>query len=155
MLKVVGDLSEEQLRWRPTPTAHSIAWTLWHIARADDNVAADLTAQSIWQRGGYAARWGHPERGVGTGWDDQRAASLPLPPKDELLGFVHEVFDAVDQARDRIDESRVGQEIDSIFTSGRTTVNDVVMAELVHDNRHLGELEYIKGLLGLPGTATR
>jgi hypothetical protein len=155
VLKVVGDLTDEQLRYRPAPKAHSLGWTLWHVARADDNVAFDLTGRSVWENGRYAARWDHPEKGSGTGWDDERAASLPLPPKDELLGFVREVFAAVDAARQTIDESRFGTEVESRFMSRRTTVADVIMSELAHDNRHLGELEYLKGLLGLRGTATR
>jgi DinB family protein len=31
-LKLVADLTDEQLAARPTPTAHSIGWTLWHVA---------------------------------------------------------------------------------------------------------------------------
>ena len=36
-----------------------------------------------------------------------------------------------------------------------TVGNNVVMPHLVHDNRHLGEIECLRGLLGLRGTATR
>jgi len=155
VLKMVSDLSDEQLRWRPSPRAHSMGWTLWHIARADDNVVFDQTGTSLWRSRGHAARWGHPEEGAGTGWDDEAAASLPLPPKDELVAFAREIFAAADAARDALDERRFGDEIESRFMSARTTRGEVLMTELVHDNRHLGELEYIKGLLGLRGTATR
>jgi hypothetical protein len=154
VLKVVGDLTDEQLRYRPAPKAHSIGFILWHVARADDNVAFDLTGRSVWEGGRYADRWGHPAKGIGTGWDDEKAASLALPPRDELLGFVREVFAAVDAARGTIDESRFAAGLESRFMSRRTTVADVIMSELSHDNRHLGELEYLKGLLGLRGTAT-
>jgi len=155
VLRLVSELSDEQLRWRPSPQAHSIGWTLWHVARADDNVVFDLTGISLWRRGGYPARWGHPESGAGTGWDDEAAASLPLPPRDELLAFAREIFAAADTARDALDERHYGDGIDSRFLSERSTRGEVVMTELVHDNRHLGELEYIKGLLGLRGTVTR
>ena len=156
VLKLVDELTDEQLRWRPSAKAHSIGWTLWHIARADDNVLFDLSGASLWRSGAYAARWKHPERGSGTGWEDEEAASLPLPAKDELLTFAREVFAAVDLARVGLDEARFADEIaESRFLSERTTKGGVVGAELTHDNRHLGELEYIKGLLGLRGTVTR
>lgn len=154
VIKVVGDLTDEQLRYRPAPKAHNIGFILWHLARADDNVVFDLTGRSVWESGRYAERWGHPERGAGTGWDDEKAAALPLPPKAELLSFVREVFAAVDAARRTIDESRFESGLDSRFLSRHTTVADVIMSELAHDNRHLGELEYLKGLLGLRGSAT-
>lgn len=35
ILAAVADLTEDQLRWKPTPTAHSIAFNLWHLARCD------------------------------------------------------------------------------------------------------------------------
>jgi len=37
---------------------------------------------------------------------------------------------------------------------GRTTYGETLLVSVTHDNRHLGEMEYIKGLLGLRGTAT-
>jgi uncharacterized damage-inducible protein DinB len=155
ILAVVADLTDEQLAWRPSPRAHSIGFTLWHTARADDNVQADLTGAALeWDAGEYAKRWGHPERGVGTGWDDERAASLPLPPKQELFDYVKRVFDRVDAAVDAVDDASVERAVRSRFMGAESTMGEIVVVCMSHDNRHLGEMEYIKGLLGLRGTAT-
>ena len=155
ILAVVAELSDEQLAWRPAARAHSIGFTIWHTARADDNVQADLTGSDLeWVTGAYAKRWEHPERGVGTGWDDERAAALPLPPKNELLAYVRRVFERVDAALGTIDDAAFSRVIESRFMEGDSTLGEVVMACMSHDNRHLGEIEYIKGLLGLRGTAT-
>jgi len=155
ILAVVGDLTDEQLAWRPSPRAHSIGFTLWHTARANDNVQSDLTGATLeWDSGSYAARWGHPERGVGTGWDDERAAALPLPPKNELLGYAARVFERVDAAVDAVDEARFDAPIRSRFMGGDSTGGEIVVVCMSHDNRHLGEMEYIKGLQGMKGSAT-
>jgi hypothetical protein len=155
ILAVAEPLSQEQLGWRPSGTAHSIGFALWHTARADDNVQADLTGGELeWVSGRWAARWGHPERGVGTVWDDARAAALPLPPKDELFEYARRVFAAVDAAADGIDDERLSLAVTSRFIGGPSSAGDVLATCVVHDNRHLGEMEYIKGLLGLRGSAT-
>jgi uncharacterized damage-inducible protein DinB len=155
ILVVVSDLSDEQLQWRPAPRAHSTGFTLWHTARADDNVQADLTGEGLeWESGGYAARWHHPDRGVGTGWDDEKAAALPLPPKSDLLAYVRRVFERVDAALDGVDAAAFARPLRSRFMNGESTYGEVVLSCISHDNRHLGEMEYIKGLLGLKGTAT-
>ena len=155
ILAVVADLTDEQLAWRPSPRAHSIGFTLWHTARADDNVQSDLTGAELeWDAGAYAKRWGHPERGVGTGWDDERAASLPLPPKAELLEYVKRVFDRVDAAVGSLEEARFDRPARSRFMGGDSTAGEIVVVCMSHDNRHLGEMEYIKGLQGMKGTAT-
>ena len=155
ILAVVNDLTDDQLAWRPTQRAHSIGFTLWHTARANDNVQSDLTGHPLeWDAGGYAARWGHPERGTGTGWDDERAAALPLPARDELFLYVRRVFDAVDAATGALDDGALPRTLRSRFMGEDCSIAEIVGSAIAHDNRHLGEIEYIKGLLGLRGTAT-
>ena len=156
LLKVVDDLDDEHLNWRPAPKAHCIGYILWHTARADDNMQADLAGgDTLWDRDRYFERWGHPEKGVGMGWDDEAAASLPIPPKAELLEYVRRVFAACDAASGTIDEARFGATQRSRFMSREATAGDVLLTGITHDNRHLGEMEYVKGLQGLRGTVTR
>lgn len=152
-MKVIADLSDEQLAWRPSPTAHSIAWTLWHIARADDNVVRDLTGRSIWKDGGYRERWGLTTDRMNR-MEDGEAAAMRMPSKDDLLGYVRAVFAATDAAIDAVDAARSAEEIDSSFTGRRTTLGELCVFLVSHDGRHLGEMEYIKGLQGIPGTVT-
>jgi len=64
------------------------------------------------------------------------------------------VFAATDAAVATIDEQRFGEEIQSGFMSGRAAVGAALIGQVGHDARHLGEMEYIKGLIGLPGTVT-
>ena len=155
ILTIVGDLTDEQLVWRARPGAHSIGFTLWHVARADDNVQADLTGEELeWVRGGYAKRWSHPERGVGTGWDDEKAATLPMPTKDELLEYARRVFAATDAGVDAVTAASWSHTVRSRFLDGDSTLGEVILVCMSHDNRHLGEMEYIKGLQGMRGSAT-
>lgn len=155
ILAIVSDLTDDQLAWRPTQRAHSIGFTLWHTARANDNVQADLTGHPLeWDAGGYAARWGHPERGTGTGWDDERAAALALPRCEELFLYVRRVFDAADAATGALDDPALSRTVRSRFMGADSSIAEIVGSAIGHDNRHLGEIEYIKGLLGLRGTAT-
>jgi hypothetical protein len=151
-LKLVAGLTDAQLAARPTPTAHSIGWTLWHVARADDNFQRDLGGRSIWKVGGYGARWGLPDRM--NEMEDSAAAAMPMPAKDELLGYVRAVFSATDAAVATIDDARFGEEIESGFMSRRCAVGEAYLASIGHDGRHLGEMEYIKGLQGVAGTVT-
>lgn len=154
LLKIVDDLTDEQLAWRPAPKAHSIGFTFWHVARADDNVQADLNGtETIWKTDDYPAKWAHPEKGIGMGWDDDAAAALPLPPKAELIGYAKRVFEACDAATD-LDAAGFAEKRRSRFMSREATLGDIVFTGITHDNRHLGEMEYIKGLLGLRGSVT-
>jgi hypothetical protein len=152
---VVNDLNDDQLSWRPSPLAHNIAFTLWHIARSEDNMQNDVNQRgTVWANGGFAAKWGYPEKGVGTNWDDERAASLRMPGKSRLLEYVTAVFAACDEAADKLDEALLNETRKSGFLGGDAIVGEVLLGSITHANRHLGEMEYIKGLQGLRGTAT-
>jgi hypothetical protein len=153
-LRVAGDLDDKQLGWRPAAKAHSIAWTLWHIARSNDVFQSDLGGALVWAAGGYARRWGYPDEGVGTRMDDEVAAALPMPGRAELFGYVKAVFAAADAAVDRIDDARFAASHESAFIGGTASIGTAFVRSIVHDSRHLGEIEYIKGLQGLRGTAT-
>jgi uncharacterized damage-inducible protein DinB len=164
ILKVVDGLTDEQLAWQPSRRAHSLAWTLWHIARCADKFASEAAPNGrraeIWETEGLARRWGleaalHGANGVGTGIDDALVASLRPPDRESLFSYARRAFAAVDDLVDRLDDAALAREHVSFFTEGTATVGRALFTSITHDNRHLGELEYIKGLLGLRGSATR
>jgi uncharacterized damage-inducible protein DinB len=161
VLKVVDGLSDEQLSWRPAPRAHSMAWTLWHIARCADKFAAQLDGTTeIWARDGLTAKWGLAEvlfgsNGLGTGVDDETAATLQPPSKDLLLDYARRSFASLDAVVDRFDADAVSRERTTLFFDEPATIGRAFVTSIAHDNRHLGELEYVKGLLGFRGTVTR
>jgi len=161
ILKVVSDLSDEQLGAHSSPRAHSIGWTLWHIARCADKFAAEVEGgKEIWATEDLARTWGLGRdlmgtNGAGTGADDLVAAGLRPPSKDVLLDYTKRAFAAVEGFAQRLDDAGLDREFESFFAEGPTSVGNALFTCLTHDNRHLGELEFIKGLLGQRGTATR
>ena len=161
VLKVVDGLSDDQLAWRPAPRAHSMGWTVWHLARCADKFAAELAGTAeIWARERLAAEWGLADvvlgsNGTGTGVDDDTAATLRPPSKDRLLDYTRRSFAALDAVVDRFDADAVAREQTTFFFDDPAPIGRAFVTSIAHDNRHLGELEYVKGLLGLRGTATR
>jgi hypothetical protein len=161
VLKVVDGLSDEQLAWHPAPRAHSMAWTLWHVARCADKFAAQVgSTKEIWTKEALAAKWGLAEilfgsNGLGTGVDDEIAATLRPPSKDQLVDYARRSFAALDAVVDRFDAEAVAREQMTFYFDEPAAIGRAFVTSIAHENRHLGELEYVKGLLGLRGTATR
>ncbi len=161
VLKVVDGLSDEQLAWRPAPRAHSMAWTLWHLARCADKFAAQVgNREEIWTREGLAAKWGLAEilfgsNGLGTGVDDEIAATLRPPAKDPLVDYARRSFAALDAVVDRFEGEAVAREQTTFYFDEPAAIGRAFVTSIAHENRHLGELEYVKGLLGFRGSATR
>jgi hypothetical protein len=46
MPDVVAGLSDDDLAWRPDPEANSIAWTVWHLSRIEDDHVAGVAGTS-------------------------------------------------------------------------------------------------------------
>ena len=164
-LRVVDGLSGDQLAWRPSPTAHSLGWTLWHLARSADRYRAELPGSDgveLWTAERLAERWKIPSElmgrlGVGSvDIADADAARVPLPAGEALIGYARKAFAGLDAAVGSIRDADLGAAYESISAAdGRTTIGAWLAGSIAHDNRHLGEMEYVKGLLGLRGTVTR
>jgi DinB superfamily len=63
-----SDVTEEELRSRPTMAHNSIAWLVWHMARCED-VAVNTVlrgAQEVLDRDGWLAELGISSRHIGT-----------------------------------------------------------------------------------------
>lgn len=161
VLKVIDGISDDQLAWRPAPRAHSMGWTLWHIARCADKFAAQTGATpELWIKEDLAAKWGLAEvllgsNGLGTGVDDGTAATLRPPSKDLLVDYARRSFAALDAVVDGFDAHAAAREQTTFYFDEPTPIGRAFVTSIAHENRHLGELEYVKGLLGLRGTATR
>lgn len=178
-LKKVRDLSDEQFAWRPHPACNSVAFLLWHIARWEDHMQATVPgmtkelshrlppSQQIWERDQLTAKWGFDglqlgELELGTGFDRNTSDEPPWPPKEILLEYVRQTFEAVEHAISFIDEAQFEEiersEFDNEYMKGTmeesVTVGNAVMEHLVHTYHHLGEIYYLIGLMKQMGFKT-
>jgi len=155
VLELVAQLSDEQLCRRPGAHAPSIGFHVWHLARWADHDRAGVDGKpEIWQARGLAREWGFPEAGLGqadtgTGMGDDAAELLVLPRRAALLGYAGDTFAALDATLASIPVESLMRPLD-----GGEPLLNLVCGFLSHDNRHLGMIEALRGVLGLSGTAT-
>jgi len=173
MFTLVEDLSDEQVVWRPNPSAIPIAFHLWHLARWADNlqwaipkdfprlIPAANMAQQLWDVEKIATKWrlepshlGHDQTCMLM--TDDGAGHLDLPAKDVILGYARQAFALADQTVEEMDKLILNfDQTDQELKEAVLTVNQWIMEHLIHDNRHLGMIECLKGFLTSRGTATR
>jgi hypothetical protein len=170
VIELVESLDEEQFHWRPEGYATSIAFHAWHLARESDFLRAAIVERveqlgpdfgpptEIWVREGLLERWGFPPEigtAVGTGLTDEVAASLPIPARDEVLGYLRHAYGDLEAFVALLDERYPnGDSADPAFSEriGRTRLN--ILNFMTHDCRHLGMMEVLKGLQTGFGSAT-
>jgi len=73
-----SQLTDDQMRLRPSPQMNSIAWLLWHIARSEDMGVNRLIANrpDVLHGEGWAPRLHLSRRDMGTGMTDEEVAEF-------------------------------------------------------------------------------
>ena len=155
---LVDDLTEAQLSERLGSRAPSIGFHVWHLARwADYDVELFTGSVQIWHERGLAEVWRMPpilgKADAGTELGDDASERLILPGKVELVAYTSATFSALEAFLDAVKPDTLLQPIQTSEIGDKNVV-DLIFTHLVHDNRHLGMIEALRGLLGLIGTAT-
>jgi len=92
---------------------------------------------------------------VGTGLSDEAAANLPIPNKDELLGYLRSSYEAIEQFIESLDTKYPNFEnMDEELRKKIEMIRLNLLVFISHDCRHLGMMECLKGLQTGFGSAT-
>jgi hypothetical protein len=155
-------LTEEQLHWQPETNPNHITFAVWHAYRSEDEIIHGILmhSQSVFMRDGWAARLPVAEPGnppFGTGLSREQIAAIRLP-LGELLAYAEAVGKSIQAYADSLDETAGAEMIPlPFFTDVYPMIDSASRAEVLnffcigHTAEHLGEVQYIKGLLGLKG----
>jgi hypothetical protein len=156
------DLTEEQLHWQPDSHPNHMMFAMWHAYRSEDDIIHRLLMQEpgVFATQGWSQRLPVAERGkppFGTGLNREQIAAVRLR-LDDLLDYAEAVGSSIQQYADGLSAEEGAQEIPLPFFQPVYPMLDTMSrAEVLsffcigHTAEHLGEVQYIKGLLGLTG----
>ena len=117
---VIEPLSEQQMRTRPHEAVNSIAWLIWHMARAEDIALNRLASDGsqVFDDEGWAARLRVPVRHFGV---EMNKAEVSALSEQIDLAALRAYWDAV--------RKRTIQVVDTL---DNTTLSVVVSPEYIH-----------------------
>jgi hypothetical protein len=170
VIRLADDLTDEQLNWKPEGYSTSIGFHLWHLARESDHLKAAILyhnpqfvpefgdGKEIWANESLAQKWGFLDelhQTVGTGLSDEIAATLPIPKKDELLGYLRNSYETIECFIEQVDTKYPSFEnVDEELKKKIEMIRLNLLVFLAHDCRHLGMMECLKGLQTGFGSST-
>lgn len=147
----IKDLTDEQVNFLPPGQTVSIGFNAWHVVRTADNITNFVMQDRkppVWITKGYADRMGLPkvDQGTGMALEDARALRFDnailreylADVKADTLGFLKVV------PMEKLDEVQMIKPLGEMPKS--RVIRQVVMT---HGFMHLGEINGIKGQLGL------
>jgi hypothetical protein len=159
---LVQDLSSEQLSWQPEHHDTSIIFALWHAYRAEDDLVHGLIMQrpSVFASQNWAEKLPVTETGVtpfGNGLSREQIGRIRLDA-GAIVAYAKAVGESVLSYFQSLSDEEAAAEISlPFFKNVYRDVDVMSRAEAIaffsigHTSEHLGEVQFIKGLLGLKG----
>ncbi|HTI15955.1 MAG TPA: DUF664 domain-containing protein [Dictyobacter sp.] len=145
--QTLNGLSVEDLAFRPTASANSIGWLVWHLTRVQDDHIADVAhTKQVWHTGWskqLALPFADDATGYGQSSNDIAAVKVSA---DLLLGY----YDAVHEATIAYVQSLKDEDYANIVDTRwnpPVTLAVRLISVISDDLQHAGQAAYIRGLL--------
>jgi hypothetical protein len=146
---VVDGLLPEQLGFRPSPTATSIAWLIWHLTRVEDDHLATVSGRpQVWSTGAWQAQFALPfdKESTGVGHGPDEVAAVWVESGSLLIEYHRAVFlQTVETVRDLSDQDlglMLGDRADLPPSLGMR-----LNAAATEALQRVGQAAYVRGLL--------
>ncbi|HUO38580.1 MAG TPA: mycothiol transferase [Mycobacterium sp.] len=140
-------LTDEVSGYRPTPSANSIAWLLWHSARVQDIQLAQVAGvEQVWTRDGWVDRFGLdlPRNDTGYGHGPDEVAKVHAPA-DLLSGYYHAVHKLTLEYIAGVTADELARIVDENWDPPVTASARLV--SIIDDcAQHLGQAAYVRGM---------
>lgn len=154
--------TDERLYYRPSADANHIAWLVWHLSRWQDYMTATITGErQVWLAEGWAERCALRAdlSNEATGWGDSsdQVGAFRVDRAD-LLGYMEAVNRAVVARVGRLTPEQLEQTVmwGTPDTPGDTRPVWRALMSICGDSvQHIGQINYIRGLVSEPGWLRR
>jgi uncharacterized damage-inducible protein DinB len=149
---LVAGLSEDDLAWRPDAGANSIAWLLWHMTRIeDDHVAEVAGSPQVWTDEGWAERFALPFPVADHGYGHSTTQVGEVRVRGELLaGYYAAVSARTATYLATLEPDDLDRVVDEAWDPP-VTLGVRLVSVINEENAHLGQAQYVRGLLERSG----
>ena len=154
--RVTVDLDDHQFNHVPAGGHQSIAFCLWHYVRTEDNVIQYVMQgkPTVWLDGGWDKKFGLDPKSQGTGFSDDDARSFRIKGTAEFRHYMLDVFRKTEEFVQALTPEAASRKV-TVKPLGEMTLLQAVSGLcMTHGYRHLGEIEFAKGLVAARGGAT-
>ena len=147
----VGDLTPDQVAWKPGGNANPVAGLLIHLISGEDFFLRMMTGRQPLAMGPYAGKTGasepHPMGNYGE-WAVRVNVDIP-----QALDYMRAVFTSTEEYIAGLKPEDLDREIDLTNAGlGRMTLGGFIsMISVIHPSNHIGEISCMKGQQGGKG----
>jgi hypothetical protein len=154
--RVTVDLDDRQLNHVPAGGHQNIAFCLWHYVRTEDNVIQFVIQRkpTVWIEAGWAEKFGLDAKSQGTGFTDDEARNFRIHGAADFRQYMLDVFRKTEEYVKSVPLDETARKI-TVKPLGEMSILQCISGMVMtHGYRHLGEIEFAKGLVAARGGAT-
>ena len=154
--RVTSDRNDEQVNSVPVNGKQNLGFSLWHYVRTEDNGIQFVIQRkpTAWIEGGWAEKFRLDAKSQGTGFTDEEARSFRLDGIGDFRRYMAEVFKRTDEYVANLSPEESERKI-VVKPLGEMSIMTAISGLcMTHGYRHLGEIEFAKGLVAAKGGAT-
>ncbi len=148
--QVLARLPPGDLNHQPGPESNSIGWLLWHTARSQDRMNADLFGEDqLWVSQKWHLKFNRApdQKDTGVGHTTEQAAAFRAPDAKTLQDYYHAV---AARSRDYINTRLTPQDLERVVwspTLGSSSTVEGRIIGVVYNLQHIGQAGYVRGML--------
>jgi len=153
---VTADLTDDQANAVPAGGKQNLAFSLWHYVRTEDNAIQFVIQRkpTVWIEGGWPERFGLDAKSQGTGFTGDEARAFRLNSIADFRRYMTGVFARTEAYVAALTPEASAQRI-TVKPLGEMSILTAISGLcMTHGYRHLGEIEFAKGLVAAKGGAT-
>jgi uncharacterized damage-inducible protein DinB len=147
--EVVDGMTPDQLDFRPTSQANSIAWLVWHLTRIqDDHIAGAAGRGQLWTVEGWADRFGLPLSPAdhGYGHSADQVAVVRVKSGELLTGYHDAVYERTIRYVRDLDDADFARVVDTSWDPP-VTLGVRLVSVISDDLQHAGQAMYLRGII--------
>lgn len=154
--RVLVDVDDKMANHVPQGGHQNLAFSLWHYVRTEDNIIQFVIQRkpTVWMRDGWDAKFGLDSKSQGTGFTGDEARAFRIHGMEDFRQYMAEVFRETEEFVPNLSDDECARKI-TVKPLGEMTILQCLSGMVMtHGYRHLGEIEFAKGLLAPKGGAT-
>jgi uncharacterized damage-inducible protein DinB len=148
--RVLPGLTSEQLIYRPTEEANSIAWLVWHLTRIQDHHLSGLAEKpQLWVSEGWHERFGKQADPQDTGqrYTPEQVAEIRPTDAQLLLDYHDAVYQRSVEYIKTLSESDLDRELNEPQWNPLPTVGVRLVSVIADNIQHAGQAAYLRGCI--------
>ena len=147
MSRVLKDLTQNELMWRPACGCNSIGLILFHTARSEDAFAqARLQGKpQVWEAEQWYKKLNMAESETGGHYTVEQVNAFPVPEAKDMLAYCDAVRARTLEYLQTLTPEAFEKKI-SMPPFGEVTVAMIFTIVVTHTAQHMGEISYLRGL---------